>query len=112
MTILQKLRALAATEAKAIEAPWTVKVGEGYANVEAKHFTVCSEVDNGTAALIADSRNLLPALIRLVEAQHEALEDLYEAEWMVSVDWATHARRASVLEPANAALALANQEHP
>lgn len=129
MNLLQKLRAVAATEAKATPGPWNVvdyRHGDssqetwlGILNgaIEIKYSALPTEENHANAALIADSRNLLPALIKLVEAQHEALEhaalvfdqyaDLHMSKTPAAGDKA-NANRAEA-EKCRAALALANQ---
>lgn len=129
MTLLQKLRALAATEAKATPAPWVqcpgpeggsedhkranqlyVRLGSGSANavIERKNvFSKVTDEDLANATLIAESRNLLKAALALVEAQHEALEwSLDNLHPDAEVVFPRDHRRAEN------ALKLANQEQP
>lgn len=116
MTLLEKLRALRETEAKATEAPWTNEVlADGFSiHSGDREITGMVDVDLGgihkeqDGALITDSRNLLPALLALVEAQHEALHNL-----VVSYRHQMHNYEESSVEiEARAALALATQPLP
>lgn len=87
-TLLQKLRAVAATEAKATPGPLKASTDEDatilYVDLPEDEagpdaISILFQADWGTpedAALIAESRNLLKAALALVEAQHEALKDI------------------------------------
>lgn len=123
-SLLQKLRALAATEAKATKGPWVPHPGNRLIVADTQfHYVACC--DDGlaiskkeqqeNAAFIADSRNLLPALIKLVEAQHAALENLtkrFDAEIRSLTDSGYIGDNFPEYGKARAALALANEDQP
>lgn len=117
MTLLQKLRALAATEAKATPGKWHVHgtrpsvVSDGqyrWVAVTDEGFATTPEERESNAALIAESRNLLKSALALVEAQHEALSLI-----IVAFYGRVHSRDAgAALESIRAALQLANHGQP
>lgn len=121
MTLLQKIQALAATEARATKGPWRSDRAAIIECEDRQDPDTASRIADATwydknaqanAALIADSRNMLPALLALVEAQRKALE-IGDSLQKPGDIWSVQPDRMRAFQVASkAALALGNQEHP
>ena len=51
--------------------PWTVEVGDDTTNVESKYYTICTQVSNEDAHLIAEAPMLVKACQDALEASHD-----------------------------------------